>query len=90
VVNPDIGFAVQKGIAARMLQQANYLAQNAYQVSLPPDPETGELTYDMDAQGNVIPLGTQQASDLATLLKNYASNLDVTRELTLFLGYLPL
>jgi hypothetical protein len=90
VVNPDIGFAVQKGIAARMLQQANYLAQNSYQISLPPDPETGELTYDMDSQGNVIPLGTQQASDLATLLKNYASNLDVTRELTLFLGYLPL
>jgi hypothetical protein len=88
-VNPAIGFPVEKGIAARMLQQANYLATQAYQISQPPDPATGELTYDTDAQGNAIPLATQAAADMATILKNYASNLDITRKLTIFLGYLP-
>jgi hypothetical protein len=88
-VNPAVGFQVEKGIAARMLQQANFMAQQAYQVTQPPDPSTGELTYDSDTQGNAIPLGTQAAMDLATLLKNYASNLDTARKLTLFVGYLP-
>jgi hypothetical protein len=54
-----------------------------------PDPDTGELTYDTDSQGNVIPLTTQAAADMATILKNYASNIDITRKLTLFMGYLP-
>ena len=88
-VNPAIGFQVEKGIAARMLQQANFLAQQAYQVTQPPDPATGELTYDRDANGNAIPLATQSAMDMATMLKNYASNLDITRKLTIFRGYLP-
>jgi hypothetical protein len=89
VVNPDIGFQVQKGIGARMIQHANYLAQLSYQISTPPDPVTGELTYDQDAQGNAIPLATQLAQDSATMLKGFASNLDIVRKLTLFFGYLP-
>jgi hypothetical protein len=89
VVNPAIGFEVQKGIGARMIQHANYLAQLAYQISTPPDPTTGELTYDQDGQGNPIPLQAQSAQDAATLLKGYASNLDIVRKLTLFFGYLP-
>jgi hypothetical protein len=87
-VNPAIGFAVEKGIGARMLQHANYLAAQAYQVTQPPDPVTGELTYDRDAQGNAIPLATQAAQDTAMLLKGYASNLDIVRKMTLFFGYL--
>jgi hypothetical protein len=88
-VNPAIGFPVEKGIAARMLQEANYLAQQAYQVSQAPNSATGELTYDADAQGNVIPLPSQSAQDHATMLKNYVSDLDIARKLTLFRGYLP-
>jgi hypothetical protein len=88
-VNPAIGFAVAKGIAARMLQQANYLASQAYQVSRPPDPVTGELTYLLDSQGSAIVLSTQLAQDEATMLKNYVSSLDIARKLTLFRGYLP-
>jgi hypothetical protein len=89
VVNPAIGFPVEKGVGARMLQHANYLARLAYQVTQPPDPVTGELTYDRDAQGNAIPLQTQPAQDTAALLKGYAANLDITRKMTLFFGYLP-
>jgi len=89
IVNPNLGYPVQKGIAARMIQQANYLASQSYQVTQVPDPDTGELTYDTDSQGNVIPLTTQAAADMATILKNYASNIDITRKLTLFMGYLP-
>ncbi len=89
VVNPAIGFQTQKGIGARMLQHANYLASLAYQVTAPPDPATGELTYDRDAQGASIPLTAQAALDAATMLKAYTSNLDITRKLTLFFGYLP-
>lgn len=87
-VNSAIGFPVQKGIGGRMLQHANYLAQLAYQVSQPPDPVTGELTYDADAQGNPIPLTSQDAQNAATLLKGYTSNIDVTRNLTRFFNFL--
>jgi hypothetical protein len=90
VVNPNIGFQTAKSIGARMIQQANYLAKAAYQVTQPPDPITGELTYDADSQGNAIPLPDTQAQALATMLKNYASNIDVVRQLTLFFGYGPL
>jgi len=89
VVNSSIGFQVAKTMGARMLQHANYLARLAYSVSAPPDPVTGELTYDTDAQGNVIPLQTPAAQYAATMLKNYASNIDVVRQLTLFFGYGP-
>jgi len=85
----SIGFEVQKTIGARMLQHANYLAQLAYEVTGPPD-ATGELTYVTDGQGNLVPKPTQAAQDAATMLKNYASNIDVVRQLTLFFGYGPL
>lgn len=85
----SIGFEVQKTIGARMLQHANYLAQLAYEVTGPPD-STGELTYLTDGQGNLVPKPTQAAQDAATMLKNYASNIDVVRQLSLFFGYGPL
>jgi hypothetical protein len=88
-VNPAVGFATQKGIGARMLQHANYLAALAYQISTPPDPVTGELTYDLDGAGNPIVAQTPTAQDAATLLKGFASNLDYVRKLTQFFGYLP-
>jgi hypothetical protein len=84
------GFQTAKSIGARMLQHANDLASRAYQVSSPPDPTTGEITYDPDAQGNAIPLADPGAQALATILKNYASNIDVVRQLTLYFGYGPL
>jgi hypothetical protein len=87
---PNIGFEVQKTIGARMLQHANYLAQLGYEVSGPADPTTGELTYLTDGQGNLVPKTSQAAQDAATMLKNYASNIDVVRQLTLFFGYGPL
>jgi hypothetical protein len=89
VVNPAIGFDTQKGIGARMIQHANYLAQLSYQLNGPPDPVTGELTYAQDTQGNAIPLAAQSAMDAATMLQGYASNLDIVHKLTLFFGYLP-
>jgi hypothetical protein len=89
-VNPAIGFATAQGIGARMIQHANYLAQLAYQVTQPPDPVTGELTYDTDGGGNVIPLATPQGTTAASFLKGYASNVDIVRQLTLFFGYGPL
>jgi hypothetical protein len=88
-VNSNIGFQVSKTIGARMLQHANYLANLAYQTSSV-DPVTGELTYDTDGHGNLIPKTGQTAQDAATMLKNYASNIDVVRQLTLFFGYGPL
>jgi hypothetical protein len=86
VVNSNIGFSTEKTIGARMLQHANYLAKIAYQVSQPPDPVTGELTYDLDGQGNPIAGDSPEASTAATMLQNYASNIDVVRQLTLFFG----
>jgi hypothetical protein len=88
-VNPDIGFATAQGIGARMIQHANFLAQLGYQVTQPPDPVTGELTYDTDGDGNPIPLATPQGTNAASFLKGYASNIDVVRQLTLFFGYGP-
>jgi hypothetical protein len=90
VVNSAIGFQTAKTVGARMLQHANVLAKAAYQVSTPPDPVTGELTYDTDPQGNVIPNSASGADTAATMLKNYASNIDVVRQLTRFFGYGPL
>jgi hypothetical protein len=89
-VNPDIGFPVAKSIGARMIQHANYLAQLAYQVNGTPDPVTGELTYETDANGQAIPLTTPQATSAATFLKGYATNIDTVRQLTYYLGYGPL
>jgi hypothetical protein len=89
LINPDVGYQVAKTIGARMLQYANTLGQQAYSVSGPPDPVTGELTYDADAQGNAIPLAGQSAQDAATILKNFTSNIDVVRRLTYFFGYGP-
>ncbi|HSY20478.1 MAG TPA: zinc-dependent metalloprotease [Polyangiaceae bacterium] len=89
-VNSNIGYGVAKSVGARMLQQANMLAQTAYSVSTPPDPVTGELTYDQDAQGNAIPTAGTAAQSAATFLKGFTSNIDVVRQLTLFFGYGPL
>ncbi|MGH7437685.1 MAG: hypothetical protein ACRENE_18560, partial [Polyangiaceae bacterium] len=88
-VNPAIGFQVEKGIAARMIQQANHLAAMGYQVTAPPDPVTGELTYDQDAQGNAVAVSTQVGVDAAAMLKGYVSNLDYARKLAACYGYLP-
>jgi hypothetical protein len=84
-VNPNIGFQVAKTIGARMLQHANYLAQSAYRITAV-DPVTGELTYETDGQGNPVAAAQSSAQYAATTLKNYASNLDVVRQLTLFFG----
>ncbi len=89
VVNPNIGFDVAKNVGARMIQHANYLAQIAYQTVGAPDPVSGELTYAADAQGNSLVNAGQAAQDAAAMLKGYASNLDVVRQLTLFFGYGP-
>jgi hypothetical protein len=89
VVNPAIGFNVAKTIGARMLQHANFLAQQAYVTVGTPD-STGELTYAIDAQGAALPQTGQLAQNAATILKNYASNIDVVRQLTRWFGYGPL
>jgi len=88
-VNPNIGFPTAKTIGSRMIQHANYLAKIAYQVTNT-DATTGELTYATDSQGNPVMNSGQAAQDAATMLKNYASNLDTVRQLTLFYGYGPL
>jgi hypothetical protein len=90
VVNPALGFPVAKSVGARMIQQANYLATIAYQVVGAPDPTTGELTYATDGEGNPIANSGPAAQYAATLLHDYASNIDVVRQLTLFFGYGPL
>jgi hypothetical protein len=87
-VNPAVGYEVEKGIAARMIQHANHLAAIAYQVTAPPDPVTGELTYDHDPQGSAIPVSTQIGVDAAAMLKGYVSNLDYARKLAGCFGYL--
>jgi len=89
-VNPQIGYQTAQGIGARMIQHANFLAQLGYQVTQAPDPVTGELTYDTDANGSSIPLTTSQATNAATFLKGYAANIDSVRQLTYFFGYGPL
>ena len=89
VLNPNVGFAVAKTVGARMLQNANVLAQQAYEVAGPPGPG-GELTYVTDAQGNAVPLTGQTAQNAAAILKSYASNIDTVRQLSLFFGYGPL
>jgi hypothetical protein len=82
------GVQTSKSVASRMLQYANSLAQAAYQVSsVQPN---GELVYATDGQGNPVPLGSQAAADAATMLRNYTTNIDVVRQLTLFFGYGPL
>jgi hypothetical protein len=88
-VNPAIGFPVAKTIGARMIQHANYLAQQAYQIAGPAG-QGGELTYVTDSNGNAVPQTGDNATNAATLLKGYASNLDVVRQLTLYFGYGPL
>ncbi len=89
-VNAAIGFEVAKTVGARMIQHANFLASIAYQVTQPPDPVTGELTYVVDANGNAIANPGQNAQNAATMLKGYASNIDTVRQLTRFFGYGPL
>jgi hypothetical protein len=89
-INPAIGFQVAKTIGARMIQHANYLANIAYQTTQTPDPVTGELTYATNADGTAVLNSGPAASNAATLLKGYASNLDTVRQLTLFFGYGPI
>ncbi len=89
-VNSKVGYQVAKTIGARMLQHANFLARIAYQQAQPPDPMSGELSYALDAQHNAVPSAGQAAQDAATMLKNYSSNIDVVRQLTLFFGYGPI
>jgi hypothetical protein len=88
-VNPAVGYATAKTVGSRMIQYANSLAQVAYQVAST-DPTTGELTYVADAQGNSVPNTAPAGLDAATLLKNFTTNVDVVRQLTLFFGYGPL
>jgi hypothetical protein len=92
VLNTSLGYPVAKTIGARMLQNANTLAAQAYEVVGPPG-AGGELTYVTDAQGNAISLAAQNgltAQNAAAILKSYTSNIDVARQLTLFFGYGPL
>jgi hypothetical protein len=89
-VNPAIGFQVSKSIGARMIQHANYLAGLAYQTTGPADPVTGELTYATDSNGAPIPLATAEGTNAAYFLKGYTANIDVTRQLTYYLGYGPI
>ena len=63
----------------------------AYQVTGPPDPVTGELTYDTDANGQRHSAQPRRRpTSAASFLKGYASNIDTVRQLTLFFGYGPL
>jgi hypothetical protein len=89
VVNSAVGFPVAKTIGARMIQYANTLAGVAYQAGAP-DPVTGELAYQTDAQGNALAATGTNAQNAATMLKAFVSNLDVVRQLTLFYGYGPI
>jgi hypothetical protein len=89
IVNPSVGYPVAKSIGARMIQAANQLAMQAYQVVGTPG-DRGELTYVTDAQGNAVAATGTNAQNAATILKGYSSNLDVARQLTLFFGYGPI
>lgn len=78
--------AIEKGIASRMLQRANELAAVAYRVTGEADPDTGELTYERDAQGNPV----VAAAERIEALRRYVSLLDLTRQVARILGNGPL
>lgn len=80
------GRAVEKGIASRMLQRANELAQVAYGTEAAPlvaDPDTGELTYPV-TNGLPVPTGNTEQ------LRRYVGLLDVVRQVSKILGTGPL
>jgi hypothetical protein len=84
------GPKVSRSMGARMIQYANQLAAATYAVKSV-DPVTGELTYGTDANGQAACANpTVPCTSGATTLKNFSSNLDVVRQLTLFFGYGPL
>lgn len=82
--------AVMRTTGARMLQYANQLAEQAFQVTAK-DPVTGELTYVKDSSGNAVcKLAAADCSPISATLRNYSSNIDTARQVSLWWGYGPL
>jgi len=78
--------ASERSSGARMLQFANELAASTYESTAD---ATGELTYARDANGD-LKCKLADCTTRQLQLKNYASNIDVVRQLTLYFGYGPL
>jgi hypothetical protein len=91
-VNKRLGSKVSRSMGARMIQFANKLASETFVVDHT-DSVTGELAYVKDSMGQPVCKDLTAASTCvasAAMLKNYAGNLDVVRQLTSFFGYGPL
>jgi hypothetical protein len=81
---------VNRSMGARMLQYANQLAAATYAIVGEPDPVTGELTYQGDADGNPVCLvAAATCTANAVTLQNYSANIDTVRQIALYLGYGP-
>lgn len=77
------GRTIDKGIASRMLARANELAAAAYTTVGEPDPDTGELTYELVG-------GVPVAKGATETLRRYVGLLDLTRQVGKILGNGPL
>ncbi|GAC1351063.1 MAG: hypothetical protein NVSMB1_00520 [Polyangiales bacterium] len=89
IINKKLAGKVQKSIGARMIQYANQIAARTYKTVGLPDAVTGELTYERDKSGNLVCIDPSSCIEGATKVKNFSSNLDLVRELTLFFGVGP-
>ena len=80
------GRAIEMGIGSRMLQKANELLNNYYQVDTT-DPVSGELKLKLDAGGQPIVIGTAQDEKN---LRRYVGLLDGMRQVGNIFGGGPL
>jgi len=87
-INAKLGYAVHKGMGARMLQYANGIAKKNWKTTAE-DSVTGELTYEKDSSGALTCINPDGCDAAKLTLKNFSGNLDLVRELTLFFGFGP-
>ena len=88
------GRTIERGIASRMIQHANTLLADAYQVQRdgsnnPLLGADGQVTMVRDAQGQLVPGSTspQRQSRHVTAYRNYVGVIDATRHISQILGY---
>jgi hypothetical protein len=88
VINTAYSTQVAKGSGARMLQYANMLAAQTYQVTA--TAPNGELTYAVDGNNNPIcKVDSLTCQTNAATLRLYSANLDTVRQLGFAFGYGP-
>lgn len=80
-----VGYDVQRGAGARMLEWANWLLTYVYEVELDIDGTVllnpdGTPILVLDIDGNPIPLGTYPGAD--AVLRQYVDTIDIFRQLT--------